>query len=168
MKRLWGFVVAATIGALAGCATAPLVLNEPVGPNPLIAPSGETAGKLKVYSATEEEHDVGFQTAYFQRSPYTIYGLDGREIKHVNDNNRSEFLPLPRIVELAPGNYLVEALTAVGFGEPVAVPVVIEAGRTTEVHLNGHWQPPSNAPKKELVLAPAGFPIGWHANSQNR
>ncbi len=166
MKRMRVFVVLAMTVALAGCTTAPLTLNEPVGPSPFSASSGASNGKLKVYSATEEEHEVGFQTAYFQRSPYTIYSSDGREIKHVNDNNRSEFLPLPRVVELPPGNYRVEASEAVGFGQPVAVPVVIAAGRTTEVHLNGHWQPPSDAPKKDLVLAPAGFPIGWRPGSQ--
>jgi hypothetical protein len=165
MKNTWVFVVIGILGTMAGCTTTPLTLNEPVGPSPLIASSGESAGKLKVYSATEEEHTVGNQTAYFKRSPYDIYSSDGKQIKHINDNNRSEFLPLPRTVELPPGNYRVEALEAVGFGEPVAVPVVIEAGRTTEVHLNGHWEPPSDAPKKDLVLAPAGFPIGWRANS---
>jgi hypothetical protein len=166
MKNAWVFVGILIIGSMVGCATAPLTLTEPVGPSPLIASSGESYGKLKVYSATEEEHTVGNQTAYFKRSPYIIYSSDGREIKNVNDNNTSEFLPLPRAVELPPGNYRVKALEAVGFGEPVSVPVVIESGRTTEVHLNGHWQPPSDAPKKVLVLAPAGFPIGWRANFQ--
>lgn len=165
MKNIWAFIVVGILGALAGCASAPLVLNDPVGPNPSFASSGEFAGKLQVYSATEEEHTVGNQTAYFQRSPYTIYSSDGREVKHVNDNNKSEFLPLPRTVELPPGNYRVNALEAVGFGQPVAVPVVIEAGRTTEVHLNGHWQPPADAPKDKLVFAPAGFPMGWRATS---
>jgi hypothetical protein len=168
MKNIWIFVVAGIIAAMPGCATAPMVLNETVGPNPSIAPIGESAGKLQVYSATEEEHEVGFQTAYFQRSPYTIYDLNGREIKNVNDNNKSEFLPLPRTVELPPGTYRVKALAAVGFGEPVVVPVVVEAGRTTEVHLNGHWRPPSNVASQDLVLAPAGFPIGWHATAQNQ
>jgi hypothetical protein len=168
MQKNWFFVVAGIVAAMSGCATAPMVLNDPVGPNPTMASSGESAGKLEVYSATEEEHNVGFQTAYFQRSPYVIYDSNGREIKRVNNNNKSEFLPLPQTEVLPPGTYRVNALEASGFGEPVQVPVVIEAGRTTEVHLNGHWRPPSDVPQHDLVLAPAGFPIGWHASAHSQ
>ena len=141
-------------------------MNQPVGPNPSIAPNGGANGELTVYTATEQEHNVGNQTAFDQRTPCTIYDSNGREIKDVNDNNTSEFLPLPRTLALPPGTYRVRALLAVGFGERVLVPVVIEAGRNTEVHLNGHWRPPSDAPQDKLVLGPAGFPIGWRAASQ--
>jgi len=167
MKNVRFFLLAGLVGAISGCATAPLVVKESVGPNPTIAASGEAEGKLTVYSATEEEHDVGNQTAYYQRTAYIIYNSNGREIENVNENNTSEFLALPRTVRLPPGAYQVKALAAVGFGERVVVPVMIEAGRNTELHLNGHWRPPSNAAKSDLVFAPEGFPVGWRVSSPN-
>ena len=57
----------------------------------------------------------------------------------------------------------VKALAAVGLGEWVSVPVVIESGKTTEVHLNGQWKGPAGAPQGELVYSPSGFPMGWKA-----
>ena len=48
-----------------------------------------------------------------------------------------------------------------GTGEWMMIPVVIEAGKTTEVHLNGQWSPPSDVPGKALVYSPQGKPLGY-------
>ncbi|MGA3266332.1 MAG: hypothetical protein ABSE16_05870 [Verrucomicrobiota bacterium] len=46
----------------------------------------------------------------------------------------------------------------------VDVPVVIEAGRTTRVHLDDAWQLPPDAPTTKLVSLPGGHPVGWRAD----
>ncbi len=93
-----------------------------------------------------------------------IYDSNGNETTRVSDNNKGEFEATPRPIQLNPGPYRVKALAAVGMGEWITVPVVIESGRTTEVHLNGHWKPPVDTPENQLVHAPAGFPMGWRAD----
>jgi hypothetical protein len=120
---------------------------------------------LRVFTQTEEENDVGYQFPYAQRTDYEICDAAGRRIAHVSDNNKGNFEAVPRAIALPAGLYRVKAMAAEGEGGLVIVPVVIEAGRTTDVHLNGHWKPPVNTPDGELVRAPAGFPIGWRAGS---
>ena len=150
-------VVAAT-----GCATA-TAWRTPIGPNQQAAKTESQTGTLRVFSAKEKEANVGFAFPHEERTDYYIYDSSGNEVKGVFDNNKGEFEPTPRGVRLAPGTYNVRALAAVGMGEWVSVPVVIEAGRTTEVHLNGQWRPPADAPRNEVVYSPAGFPMGWRA-----
>lgn len=168
MKKIWGVLLAGTVGIWAGCATPPVAVNEPVGPDPFIAANGSSNGRLRVYTAAAQQNDVGFQTAYYQRTPYIIYDSNGSEIRRVDDNDRSYFLALPRTEDLPAGTYKINAWANVGFGERVMIPVVVEAGRTTEVHLNGNWRPPADVQGHELVRAPAGFPIGWKATSQGQ
>jgi len=45
----------------------------------------------------------------------------------------------------------------------VKVPVTIDRGRTTEVHLDGNWNLPADVPKTKLVNVPNGNPVGWRA-----
>lgn len=158
-------ILAAGIFAMAsGCST-PTVLQATVGPNPLAARTVDSDGTLLVYSATEQRSDVGFAFPYNQRTDYTICDSQGNEIQRVFNNNQGHFEPIPKAVRLEPGTYRVKAMAAVGLGELLTVPVVIEPGRTTEVHLNGHWKPPAETPENELVRTPAGFPMGWRAAS---
>ena len=147
----------------AGCST-PTALDTPIGPNPQTAKFASATGTLRVYSAKEKEDNVGFEQPYEQRTDYSIYDANGKEVKGVLDNNKGEFEAVPRGVRLEPGTYKIKALAAVGLGEWISVPVVIEAGRTTEVHLNGQWRPPSDTPGNEIVKAPSGFPMGWRAS----
>ncbi len=153
------------VGLLSGCST-PTLLPVRVGPDPSAALNGGADGKLRVFSQTEEQDNVGFQFSYAQRTDYEICDASGRRIKNVADNNKGNFGAVPRAVALPPGTYRVKAMAAVGEGELVIVPVVIEPGRTTDVHLNGHWKPPLNTPDSELVRMPAGFPIGWRAAAE--
>lgn len=152
----------AAAGLLSGCATS-TVMRVPVGPNPAAATMVAPDGILKVYSAKEQEQNVGFEFPYDQRTDYYIYDSTGKETQHIIDNNRGHFEAIPRGIQLPPGKYNVKALAAVGLGEWITVPVVIESGRTTEVHLNGAWRPPTGTPQHDLVQSPGGFPMGWRA-----
>jgi hypothetical protein len=67
---------------------------------------------------------------------------------------------------LLPGKYIVRA-RAKGILR-VEVPVLIKSVEITRVHLDGNWQPPAEAPKTELVRAPAGYPVGWSTTSTKR
>lgn len=151
----------AVIGAMvSGCST-PIALRAPVGPDPFIGVKNGPCGSLRVFTETEIENNVGFEFPYYQRTDYDVYDSTGRRIKHVSDNNLGHFEAVPRTIQLAPGVYRIKAMAAVGLGELITVPVVVESGRTTEAHLNGHWQPPANTPESQLVRAPAGFAVGW-------
>jgi hypothetical protein len=86
--------------------------------------------------------------------------LDGKRIKHVF-NSIGHYNEVPRTITLPPGEYLVRAETKNRMR--VDVPVVIEQGRTTRVHLEAHWEPPTEITKAELVSLPDGFPVGWRA-----
>lgn len=157
---------AVIVAMLSGCST-PIVLNVPVGPDPSVATIAGPNGVLQVFSEKEEENDVGYEFPYHQRTDYYIYDSNGKKRERVNDNNIGHFESTPRGIRLPAGTYTVKALAAVGLGEWVTVPVVIEAGRTTGVHLNGSWRPPADTPKSQLVQSPAGFPMGWRAAPPN-
>jgi hypothetical protein len=163
MKKQFALFAAGILVMISGCST-PTALQVPVGPTPMVAKNTDPDGMLKVFSATEQENNVGFEFPYNQRTDYYIYDSNGNEITRVSDNNKGEFEATPRPIQLNPGTYRVKALAAVGMGEWITVPVVIESGRTTEVHLNGHWKPPVDTPENQLVHAPAGFPMGWRAD----
>jgi hypothetical protein len=49
----------------------------------------------------------------------------------------------------------------------VRVPVLIERGRTTRIHLDDRWNIPANTPRSEFVWMPAGVPVGWRTSSTN-
>jgi hypothetical protein len=162
MKKHFVVLAAGILTMMSGCST-PTVLQAPVGPDPLAAKTADPNGTLRVYSATEVQNNVGFEFPYSQRTDYYIYDVNGMEIHRVTDNNQGHFEGIPTAIHLKPGTFRVKALAAVGEGEWITVPVVIESGRTTEVHLNGHWKPPTGTPDSELVKTPAGFPVGWRA-----
>jgi len=64
----------------------------------------------------------------------------------------------PQTVRLGSGKYVIVAESS-SYGR-VHVPVVIELGQVTEIHLDGAWTP---APDRTLVRLPDGEPIGWTA-----
>jgi len=164
MRATHLILAASIIAMLSGCAS-PTMLPDPVGPDPFLSKTADSEGTLQVFTATEEENDVGFETAYPQRTDYAIYKWNGKLLKHVQDNNEGHFEFTPRVIRLKPGMYRITALAAVGLGEWISLPVVIDAGRTTSVHLTGHWKPPVDSPESALVHAPTGRPIGWRAAS---
>lgn len=71
----------------------------------------------------------------------------------------------PATVNLPAGNYLILAL-AEGFKSLlVTLPVVIESGHTTSVHLESGWTPTPGTPGTRIVRAPSGYAVGWSADS---
>jgi hypothetical protein len=163
MKTTNLFLAASMLAILSGCATSPTMLREPVGPDPFLKGTADSDGSLQVFTATEEEDDVGFVDPYPQRTDYSIYSWSGKLLQHVQ--YRGHFDETPRVVRLKPGMYRISALAAVGLGDWISLPVVVDAGRTTSVHLNGHWKPPADSPGSALVYSPSGRPIGWRAAS---
>src|SRR5258706_9838587 len=119
---------------LSACATSrERTVLAPVGPTPFEHARNSPEGALIVYSAVDAG-STSDSDAYPHHSGYRIFFDDGKQLKYVN-NWVATFSEDPATVGLAPGGYKVSA-RAMRFGT-VTVPVVIEAGKTTAVHLDG-------------------------------
>jgi hypothetical protein len=159
-------VGATIIPLLAGCALTPVAL-DPVGPAPdntkqlAYVPTG--SGWLRLYTATRTVSE-GDATYYYPHSGYRIYTESGKLLEFV-PNHIDSMDESATLLKIPAGNYKVLARS-----EPynlVIVPVVIQAGNTTEVHLGAHWKAPINAPTNEIVYFPDGRPVGWKNISTN-
>jgi hypothetical protein len=123
-------------------------------------------GYLQVFSSLVEQSDDQNQEGndpgpmWYQHTDYNVYDAEGKLVKHV-DNTTGHYSTSPRLVSLRPGHYTVRARS--GERLSVSVPVVIERGLTTKVHLDEKWEPPAGTPKTEVVSAPDGNPVGWRA-----
>lgn len=131
-----GLLVALTaLTSLAACtAGPPLVLHEPVGPEPPL--TGHGFGNLVVYSATYAS--VVEQSEYPVHTNYTITTPDDHLIERVS-NATGPFFSYPAKVSLPAGEYHVRA--QYDRGGFVVVPVVITANQTTVVDLDGESLP---------------------------
>ncbi len=180
MKSVNAILAAGTLVWLAGCATpSKVTVFEPVGP----APTGQAAvgreGSLQVYSAREEYEPVNINGAVWAENeysshlpyerahtPYSIYTANGKVFEKVR-NSRGINDDLPTVVNLPAGSYKIVAETREK-GSPVLVeiPVVIEGGQTTTVHLGYGWQPPTQAANENSwVRLPDGRIVGWRAST---
>ncbi len=164
MKCIRFFSAAAMILGMAGCAT-PSVVVAPVGPNPVKFEGAASTGSLEVFSRVAEQSDDQNQggngdSDWPQHTDYTVYDLRGKPVAHVS-NETGHYSESPRRIALPAGKYLVKA-QAKDYSW-VQVPVMIEHGRTTSVHLDDNWKLPANTPKRELVSLPSGNPVGWRA-----
>ena len=83
-------------------------------------------------------------------------------MKHVR-NTVGHYATQPRVISLPPGNYVVKAEAADYLW--VDVPVVIDPGRITRIHLDNAWRP-TEVRKTALVSLPTGNPVGWAANAR--
>ena len=165
MRIYTTFCLLGVIPLLAPGASQPITL-APVGPSPLAGGSTSIgAGHLQVFSSLAEQSDDQNQgstdPAWYQHTDYNIYDTGGRLVKCVN-NTVGHYSTSPRLVSLRPGNYTVRAQSAEGLS--VNVPVVIERGRTTKVHLDENWRPPAGTQKTEIVSALGNYPVGWRAD----
>lgn len=105
----------------------------------------------------------GGESGYDQNhhSDYRIYSLDGKLLKYVS-NKVSAITEDPATVSLPPGKYNAVAKAA-AFGM-VTVPIVIKAGKTTFVHLDGsELTGGQQTPTNDFVCLPDGLVIGWRA-----
>ncbi len=159
MKYLPAIPGVAMSPLLFGCATAPLAL-APVGHNPAGVQANTTSGKLEVFSALEPQSE-GDTPFWYQHEDYVVRNLKGKRVRYV-DNSVGYYESAPRIISLPPGRYRVRANAA--DGRQADIPVVIEPGRITRVHLDDHWSPPPDAPQREFVFDSHGTPVGWHAD----
>lgn len=148
---------------LPGCVSRPMALS-PVGPGPAsqAAPTSAESGRLQVFSATQvrsaDNTSADYNGYFYPHSSYEIKNDSGQTVKYVR--NRASFMDqTPDVVKLPAGNYRVVAeSTCCGL---VSVPVVIEAGKTTRVHLDGNWLPPRRTPPDQVVFLPDGEVAGW-------
>jgi hypothetical protein len=158
-------VGAAMTSLLAGCALTPIALN-PVGPAPDMPnqaacfPTGGL-GQLRVYTATKV-HEIGDDTYFYAHTGYRICTKDGQLWKLI-PNHTDNTDEAASLVQIPAGDYRIFARSEAY--NLVSVPVVIQAGKTTEVHLGTHWQAPSNIPADELVFLPDGYPVGWRSSN---
>jgi hypothetical protein len=164
MKRIL-LLMAAGFSWVAGCASTPVAL-QPVGPNPLGNQTTTSQGHLQVFSRLSRRSDDQNQSSsdpiWYQHTGYRVYTLDGKLAKRV-DNTAGHYRQAPRTLALPPGRYLVQAQAADYF--EAEVPVTIELGRTTRVHLDDQWQAPASVAKSEVVSLPNGMPVGWSVQS---
>ena len=136
----------------------------PVGPTPAPA-ANSSQGSLVVYSAFRVNADFNNPDPYRREySDYRILSPDGNLLQRVH-NDSGSIGNSPTHVTLAAGNYRVIA-RANGFGT-VTVPVVIEPGRTTTLHLEGGGSWPNHAVFGETnaVRLPDGRIVGWRSET---
>ena len=165
MKHTNYFFLVCLIVLASGCAfNRHVVLQTAVGPPPLALASRSAEGGLAVYSALDigtpgEAEDVSYH------SGYKIYSLDGKMFKYINNRVGPTYIEDPATVSLPPGRYNVVA-RASAFGI-VTVPVVIEAGKTTFVHLNGSELTVGRQTSTSgFVRLPDGLIVGWRAKEE--
>jgi hypothetical protein len=153
------------IPLLESCASHPITL-APVGPNPYAGGTSDVGtGQLQVFSSLAEQSDNQNQgskdAVWYQHTDYNVYDARGKLVKHV-DNTVGHYEKAPRLVSLPAGQYIVSAQSRDALS--VKIPVVIERGRTTKVHLDENWRLPPSTPNTEVVSAPGGYPVGWRAD----
>jgi hypothetical protein len=153
---------------LAGCASFEggnsLVLDS-VGPGPGAPGLDTTNGNLLVYSAYRVNADFDSRDPHrHEYSDYRILDADGKLQRTVH-NNTGAVLQRALTVTLPAGSYRVAA-AANGFGL-VTVPVTIEPGRTTVVHLEGgvRWPEQWGANQTNAVHLPDGQIVGWRSGA---
>jgi hypothetical protein len=150
---------AVIIPLLAGCASKPITLS-PIGPNPVGIESMASGGELQVFSKMVGRSE-GNNPAWYQHTDYYIYDLHGKLVKHIH-NTVGHYAKAPCLVALPAGNYLVKAKAKNYFW--VDVPVTIEDGKTTDIHLETTWKVPSDASTNDVVYLPDGYPVGWKSS----
>jgi hypothetical protein len=156
MKTIPIILGSALASLLLGCSS-PSVVLAPVGPSPAAPGNTSGDGQLEVFSAVRG-HTEGNNPTWYQHTDYYIYNEQNQSVKRV-DNKVGHYDRAPRMIELPAGNYNVKARAKDYLW--VKVPVVVEAGKTTEVHLDDAWTPSPESKPTDLVNVPAGYPVGW-------
>jgi hypothetical protein len=161
MKHATLLAGTALASLLMGCASQHVVL-APVGPNPTAGINSTALGQLIVYSPEAPNDDgnaFAFAPEWYQRMDYNIYYPDGKLAEHVI-NSPAPYDANPATITLAPGDYVVKSPSREYM--ELKVPITVEAGKTTRVHLDARWKA-SEAPPTEVVSTPGGYPVGWRS-----
>jgi len=125
------------------------------------------SGTLVVFSAYKVNPDFNPRDPYRPEfSDYEIYTAGGKLLRRVH-NNSGTILQNPATVELSTGEYRVVA-RANGYGH-VTVPVFIEPGQNTVLHLEGtgSWPAPAVINPTNVVRLPNGKVIGWQVTGDH-
>ena len=130
------FVLGAVLLPLvAGAASTPKTL-APVGPEPSCCRCAATGvnGYLTVFTATQKSAPLASDDSwrFDLHTGYDLYDQAGKLLKFV-PNHASDLDESPDRVTLADGQYKIVALSG-QYGR-VTVPVIIENGKSTVVHL---------------------------------
>lgn len=133
-----------------------------VGPAPVTpATPARPSGYLRVYTATDP-YPSGDTTYYYPHTGYRIYDASGKLWGYVPNHTSNED-EIPTEVTIPAGEYTIKAQS--DLYSLVVLPVVIQADRTTEIHLDSGWNPPSNASTNEIVYLPNGEAVGWRSSA---
>lgn len=149
-------------------------IEQAVGPEPVESKAQTGDGILQVFSANEmalpratasdvfEKNEVKFDAAH---TDYAIYDNNGKLVRKViNSKHRND--SSPALVKLGSGQYKVvaKAQTDNGWTITCTIPVVIEAGGKTVVHLEPDWRPSNKLVQyASLVRGHDGRIIGFLA-----
>jgi hypothetical protein len=153
-------VFACAAAFVTGCVSQPPVTLLPVGPKWPEVAADRPQGVLLVYSALETG-GAASDTEQSYHSAYTLRFEDGQAQRRIA-NRESTFSGEPQMVMLDPGRYSVAA-RASGHRH-VIVPVVIEANKTTAVHLDGSEPLGSQRiARSDFVSFANGAIVGWRA-----
>jgi hypothetical protein len=144
------------ITLLAGCASKPVAL-APIGPRPGDRIAYVSTGHLRVFSDTKTR-EIGENSFYYTHTGYTIRDPSGKIVQYVR-NHVGSMDETPTLVTIPSGSYLVVAESS-RYGR-VTVPVKIQDGRTTVVHLDGDWKAASSVSSNEVIRLPDGEAVGW-------
>lgn len=155
-------VAAATLPLLGACAITPTPLAS-IGPGPAQKAWAGSEGYLQVFTATQTV-DADFHAYFNVHVGYEIDDASGKTIKYVA-NHFSDIDESVDTVSLPPGTYTVVARST--WCGLMKIPVVIEGGGTTSIHLDGNnWWPPSRPAANQLVFLPNGEAAGWRSTVQ--
>lgn len=149
-----------------GCAShKTLIVSSPVGPPPQTTPTTGRTGTLVVYSARDPKSDILDLPYLCPHSDYAIYSSTGLLVQKVH-NSTDAIIERPANVSLPEGSYRVEARA--NGRQKVIIPVVIQAGRLTAVHLE-----PGTSVQNDVALLqsnpvrlPTGEIVGWRAKDE--
>jgi hypothetical protein len=147
---------------ISGCATnQPQLVLAPVGPPPGMSSSGNSQGSLVVFSAFDSTGIHGMDRQ--AHTSYKILSEDGKLLQKVR-NDPGNLIGGPTSVQLAAGSYRVVA-HANGYGL-VTVPVVVQGGKETIIHLEGggSWPNREEMIQANAVRLPDGRVVGWRAD----
>ncbi len=154
-------VGAAVIPSLTAFAFTPPAVST-VGPEPIARTASAHNGYLQVFSETETRL-LGDNTRYYPHTGYSIHLESGQVLRFV-PNHVGDMDEVPMLVRVPTGKYNIVAESA-AYGR-VTVPVVIQEGRTTVVHLDRDRTIPPNADPNDLVRLPNGEIVGWSESAE--
>jgi len=139
------------------------IVLEPVGPasNQL---SKSSQGTLAVFSAWDSAPRFNDALQRNHHTDYQLFAANGALLRKVH--NDDDVALGPKYIALEPGNYRVVA-RANGYGW-VTVPVIIEARKTTLVHLEGADLKADGVALENSnpVRLPGGEIVGWRAGTR--